>query len=910
VTNEGSGEFADATLREFGSGQKLFGRYTLVKILGRGGMGIVWLARDQELERDVALKFLPDLIVHDRAMLNDLKRETKRSLELTHKNIVRIYDFVNDERSACISMEYVDGDTLANLRAEKKVFEPNEIAAWTAQLCDALDYAHNYARIIHRDLKPGNLMVSQRGDLKVQDFGIARSLGDTASRLTMENMRSGTLVYMSPQQLDGERGTHLDDIYSLGATLYDLLTSKPPFYSGNIDRQVHERVAPSMTERRKDLNIEPALVPPLWEETVAACLAKDPMKRPQSTAEVANRLQLSTTPARPMHSVSANQRKKMALAAGIAALCLIAINGWYFGILQPRMKPAARVEKPPVSQAAVIPEKSIAVLPFENLSAEKDDSFFADGIQDDVLASLGKIKDLKVIARASVMIYRGAAVAGKLREIGQSLQVSHLLQGSVRRSAARVVINVALIDARNDNQVWSQRYDRTLNDSLSLQGELATEIARELRATLTPAEQNAATKKPTENAEAYVLYLRGRENENRFYAKQPEFDAAENFYQQAVNLDPKFALALARLSMMISRNHREEGKIKAREEANYALWLQPELGEARLALAYYFQRCESDFDQALHELGQAAALLPNSSEVARAMGKIHRSQRKWREALNDFERAAKLDPDNTQLLHYDVALMYRTVRNWPAALRARTRLKAALEKQNMPMIADIGAAIDEFYATSSLAPFRNLLALMPTDKDVDPNELNLVRYELAMMERNYSVAEEALEKVPAEFLTRIEFPSKFEMQAMIQFVRHDPPARIAAALAPELKSAQDDVAKSANRFENHSRLGVLLAFVGKKEDAIREGLRGAELANPREKDYALAVLALIYALTNKADEAVNLIEALLTRPGPIDGGALESMAMADIRLRPQWDSLRSNPRFKQLIEGSEPKTIY
>src|SRR5438094_3003681 len=174
VTEQRSGDVAEATLREFGSGQKLFGRYTLIKILGRGGMGIVWLARDEELEREVALKFLPDLVVHNRALLSELKRETKRSLELTHKNIVRIYDFVNDDRSACISMEYVDGDTLSNLRAEKerRVFEPDEIALWTAQLCDALDYAHNHARIVHRDLKPANLMVNQRGDLKVSDFGI------------------------------------------------------------------------------------------------------------------------------------------------------------------------------------------------------------------------------------------------------------------------------------------------------------------------------------------------------------------------------------------------------------------------------------------------------------------------------------------------------------------------------------------------------------------------------------------------------------------------------------------------------------------------------------------------------------------------------------------------------------------
>ena len=241
-----SGE--DATTRDFANGQKVFNRYTLIKTLGRGGMGVVWLARDEELERNVALKFLPELIVHDRAVLGDMKRETRRSLDLTHKNIVRIYDFVHSEQSGCISMEYVDGDTLSNLRADKphKVFEPHDLNDWTSQLCDALDYAHNHARIIHRDLKPANLMVNTRGDLKVSDFGISRSLSDSVSMLTMEQGRSGTLVFMSPQQLDGERGSHLDDVYSFGATVYELLTSKPPFSSGNVDRQIREKIPPSM----------------------------------------------------------------------------------------------------------------------------------------------------------------------------------------------------------------------------------------------------------------------------------------------------------------------------------------------------------------------------------------------------------------------------------------------------------------------------------------------------------------------------------------------------------------------------------------------------------------------------------------------------------------------------------------
>jgi serine/threonine protein kinase len=298
VSDNSPGAAVEVTHREFTGGQKIFGRYALVRILGQGGMGVVWLARDEELERDVALKFLPQAMVHDRTLLDSLKRETRHSLELTHKNIVRIYHFEHDERMACISMEYVDGETLSNLRAEKEqgVFEPNELSTWTSQLCESLDYAHNYARIIHRDLKPANLMVNRRGELKVSDFGIARSLSDTASRLTAEGGRSGTLVYMGPQQLDGKHGTHLDDIYSLGATLYDLLTSKPPFYFGNIDRQIHERVPPSMTERRRDLNIEPASVPAIWEEVVAACLQKDTAKRPQSAIEVAHRLQLPSAP--------------------------------------------------------------------------------------------------------------------------------------------------------------------------------------------------------------------------------------------------------------------------------------------------------------------------------------------------------------------------------------------------------------------------------------------------------------------------------------------------------------------------------------------------------------------------------------------------------------------------------------
>ncbi|MFZ1220247.1 MAG: serine/threonine-protein kinase, partial [Chthoniobacterales bacterium] len=287
------------TVRGFRVGQKVFRRYTLVRILGRGGMGVVWLATDEELEREVALKFLPDLVVHDLAVLDELKHETRRSLQLTHHNIVRIHDFVQDAESACISMEYVDGPTLSALRIDQpnKTFETQQLTPWVDQICQALQYAHHYAKIVHRDVKPANLMLNSRGELKVADFGIARSLSDSVTMLTMGRGTSGTLAYMSPQQLDGERASSLDDIYSLGATLYELVTGKPPFYSGSIERLIREKIPASLAAKREELGIRSAApIPAPWEQTIAACLAKNPELRPQTAAEVLDRLQGTVSP--------------------------------------------------------------------------------------------------------------------------------------------------------------------------------------------------------------------------------------------------------------------------------------------------------------------------------------------------------------------------------------------------------------------------------------------------------------------------------------------------------------------------------------------------------------------------------------------------------------------------------------
>lgn len=285
-----------ATIRGFSAGQKVFSRYVLKKILGRGGMGVVWLATDETLRRDVAIKMLPEMVSTDPAAIRDLQRETARSQELSHPYILRIYDFAEGQNVCGITMELVKGGTLT----QKRLAQPNELFAseelidWVKQLCEALEYAHRKAKIVHRDLKPANLMVDEDGDLKIADFGIAASVSDSVSRVSQQAGSSGTPLYMSPQQMMGEDPAVTDDIYALGATLFELLAGKPPFHTGNLMMQVMNKAAPDLAERRQKVAEERGVklseTPKSWSDTINACLAKERADRPQNAGEVWARL--------------------------------------------------------------------------------------------------------------------------------------------------------------------------------------------------------------------------------------------------------------------------------------------------------------------------------------------------------------------------------------------------------------------------------------------------------------------------------------------------------------------------------------------------------------------------------------------------------------------------------------------
>jgi serine/threonine-protein kinase len=911
VSGERTSSAPDVTQREFVGGQRLFGRYTLIRILGRGGMGIVWLARDEELERDVALKFLPDLIIQDAAVLNDLKRETRRCLELTHKNIVRIYDFVHDERSGCISMEYVDGDTLSNLRCDKerKVFEAVELSDWMSQLCDALDYAHNYAHVIHRDLKPANLMVNQRGELKVSDFGIARSLGDSMSVITMQQGRSGTLAYMSPQQLEGEYGTHLDDIYSLGASVYELLTGKPPFYSGIIDRQIREKIPPSMADRRKEFEIQGAPIPAVWEEWVAACLAKDPARRPQSVTEIARQLQMPSPEARPeaMKSFFPRSQKRVFVLA-FASLCLLAlaVGGWYFGVFKPA-HPKVEAVAPVATATTAIPEKSIAVLPFENRSEDKANAYFVAGMQDEILTALAKISDLKVISRTSTAKYRSHP--DSLKAIAQELGVATILEGSVQKSGEAVHINVQLISGHNDAHLWAESYDRELKNIFGVEREVAETVASRLKAKLLPQEAAELARVPTTNPQAYDLYLRAKYIDQQFWNAQADSnEPALDFYRRAVTLDPGFALAYASLASAELKMYRggenrsSELVADAQANADKSLALQPDLIEGHLAQAMIYRHVKHDDASARAECESLLMRSPNDSMLIVTVAYARGEAGDWQAALTGMLRACELDPRNAQYLRW-LGFVYTKLGRYAEA--EQTYEKAQLLAPS-DWIARDGRALS-LIEQGKLADARAAVMAWP-DADLKRTALSIKYSTLQRIEtlsRNYDAALANGLKIPV-MGNRIPSPAlpvgDIKKNTDIGFDKlykgDTAGARQAFTAAREVLDSQRDTHLDDPDFYDAEAL--IFAGIGNREAAIEAASKAIALV-PLEKNADRGAgysrtLAQVYAHFGDVDRAVLLIQKLLSVSG-------HAITVAELRLDPIWDPIRNDPLFRKLAHS-------
>ncbi len=576
-------------------------------------------------------------------------------------------------------------------------------------------------------------------------------------------------------------------------------------------------------------------------------------------------------------------RRRNVIMLLVTGVIVSAIAGFF---LLPRISSARKVDK------------SIAVLPFENLSDEKENAYFADGIQDDVLTNLSKIGDLKVISRTSVMPYRGKT--SNIREIGKALGVSNILEGSVRRSGNKVRVNVQLIDANSDEHIWANDYDRDVTDVFAIQSDLAQRIAEALQAKLSPGEKSQMTQKPTENGEAYLAFVQAH-NLSCEVEEPAKLKQSEQLYARAIELDPNFALALARYSQLESWflhdvDPTPERRERARSLAERALRLQPDLPEGHLALGFSYYYGDNNYDAALREFEIAQRDLPNESEVYLAIGAIQRRQGKWAESTANMEKAVTLNPKDTWPLQ-NLAFNYQMLRDFGKANQTIDRALA---------LNPTGFALWEI--KSKLAIFEKGdfsvaekgFELLNSASLTDDQRLKAAdaRANVLLLERKYQEGLEAAEKLPDNEIAA--FPGHlWSKYYYIGFARKalgdETGARAAFLKAKSIVEGQ--LKRTPDNADIHIQLAKVLAYLGEKESALGEVQRATEIV-PEGKDAfggpeIMTGVAEVYATLGDKDRAIDILDGLLSRPSSVTAQVL--------KVNPIWDPLRSDPRFQGLI---------
>jgi len=538
-------------------------------------------------------------------------------------------------------------------------------------------------------------------------------------------------------------------------------------------------------------------------------------------------------------------------------------------------------------------DRSIAVLPFQNLSDEKENAYFADGVQDDLLTNLSKIGDLKVISRTSVMPYR--ATQSNAREIGKALGVGTILEGSVRRVGNRVRVNVQLINAENDQHIWAEDYDRELTDVFAIQSDLAQQIASELRAKLSPIEKALIERKPTENSEAYLAFVEGHDLLTRPDRLRADTEKSEQLFERATRLDPNFARAFAALGwvedwMYHSFDPTPARKAKAQAAAEEAVRLQLDLPEAHLAVGFYHYYCERNYQSALGEFAIARKSLPNSADVYLAIGAIQRRQGKWAESTANMEKAASLSPKDAFLL-VNLADNYRAADDFEHADKVFDR---AIEVAPNSVSARTGKAMLAVDLKGDLSEIDRQLAQIHPGANSDA-EGTFGRAYLLMLQRKFHDAVAILKQLPADVRSD-EKPKEYLEGALYTFVNDKEHARSAfhrarSILEKAIQQGSDDASR-------HIVLGMVLAGLGEKDAAIAEGKRAVALL-PESQDALdgpkmTLMLAQIYAWTGENDAALELLERSLITPAGV--------TVSSLKLDPIWDPLRSDARFQALVD--------
>jgi eukaryotic-like serine/threonine-protein kinase len=884
---------------------ELIGHYRIESFIGVGGMGEVYLARDERLGRKAALKLLPDSLTTDEAQLSRFKNEARSASGLNHPNILTVYEIGTEGNRQFIATEFIEGVTLRARLARGRI-NPHEALEIAIQVASALAAAHE-AGVVHRDIKPENIMLRPDGYAKVLDFGIAKlteqrrgSDEHTSERTAVLQTRLGLVLgtthYMSPEQARGQKVDSRSDIWSLGVVLYEMVGGNPPFRG----ETPSDCIASILTTEPAPLSVALADVPLELESILQKALRKNSEERYETIKEMLADLRtlkgkleakssFPQTKTGAQSVVSKIKRHKravlLALASGLVAAAAVACFFFFF------------------SPAPLANEKSIAVLPFENLSEEKSNAYFADGIQDEILTRLSKIADLKVISRTSTQRYK--KTHQKPSEIAKQLGVANLLEGSVQKTNDQVRVNVQLIRAENDSHLWAETFDRRLIDIFSVETDVAKAIADQLRAKLTGREEEAIAARPTNNLKAYDAYLRGLAYTLKTGNSPANTLGAQKYFKEAVRLDPKFALAWALLSyvdalgyLTLTLQPTEALRDETAKAAETALALQPNLGEAILAKGYYYYACLKEYDAAVRYFEQARQFLPNSSQIPESLAYVARRRGQWEQSESYFNEAERLDPRNASLLTQH-AQSYMIVRRFPEALRKFDQVLDVIpdDVDTLAQQAGIAQAQGDLMRAGAL-----LASLTPSADDTGALEIQVYQ---AILERRSAEMISRLSEILAKPDPALGY-NNGELRFWLGWAQDVAGDHAAAQeswrqarieLEPFLKQQPDNYVLIGD-------LALVMMGLGDKPAAFTLAEQAMNVL-PLEKDAVdgpapIEVFARVAAQLGEPDRAITALQKLLSIPSE---GALASrvpLTPALLRLDPMFDRLRNNPRFQKL----------